>query len=89
MREDNVKIQMRKGIMEYCILAILANGESYAPAIITELKSFVTFAALKKNKWQDHVISTGVMLFISIPGLVTAFLIQYVLYRQVLFSFLL
>ena len=37
------------------------------------------FAALKKNKWQDHVISTGVMLFISIPGLVTAFLIQYVL----------
>lgn len=39
MREDNVKIQMRKGIMEYCILAILANGDSYAPAIITELKS--------------------------------------------------
>ena len=40
------------------------------------------FAALKKNKWQDHVISTGVMLFISIPGLVTAFLIQYVLCFQ-------
>ena len=39
MREDNVKIQMRKGIMEYCILAILANGDSYAPAIISELKS--------------------------------------------------
>lgn len=35
------------------------------------------FAALKKNKWQDHVISTGVMLFISVPGLVTAFLVQY------------
>ena len=30
---------MRKGIMEYCILAILANGDSYAPAIISELKS--------------------------------------------------
>ena len=39
MREDNAKIQMRKGIMEYCILAILANGDSYAPAIISELKS--------------------------------------------------
>ena len=39
MREDNAKIQMRKGIMEYCILAILANGDSYAPAIINELKS--------------------------------------------------
>lgn len=39
MKEENVKIQMRKGIMEYCILAILANGDSYAPAIISELKS--------------------------------------------------
>ena len=38
MKEDNVKIQMRKGIMDYCVLAILANGDSYAPAIITELK---------------------------------------------------
>ena len=38
MREDNVKIQMRKGILDYCILAILASGDSYAPAIIAELK---------------------------------------------------
>ncbi len=37
------------------------------------------FAALKKNKWQDQVISTGVMIFISVPGIVYAFLIQYVL----------
>ena len=29
---------MRKGVMEYCVLAILANGDSYAPAIIAELK---------------------------------------------------
>ena len=29
---------MRKGIMEYCVLAILANGDEYAPAIISELK---------------------------------------------------
>lgn len=36
------------------------------------------FAALKKNKWQDHLISTGVMVFISVPSLVTAFLVQYV-----------
>ena len=39
MREENAKIQMRKGIMEYCVLAILANGDEYAPAIISELKS--------------------------------------------------
>jgi PadR family transcriptional regulator PadR len=38
MKEENVKIQMRKGIMDYCVLAILANGDEYAPAIITELK---------------------------------------------------
>ncbi len=35
-------------------------------------------AALKKNKWQDHVISTGVMLLISVPSIVYAFLIQYI-----------
>jgi len=36
------------------------------------------FAALKKNKWQDHTISTMVMVFISVPSIVYAFLIQYV-----------
>lgn len=35
---DNVKAQMRKGILEYCILAILSRGDSYAPQIISELK---------------------------------------------------
>ena len=39
MTEDNVKAQMRKGILEYCILAILSRGESYAPRIISELKA--------------------------------------------------
>ena len=37
------------------------------------------FAALKKNKWQDHTISTAVMVFISVPGFVTASLILYFL----------
>lgn len=37
------------------------------------------FAAVKKNKWQDHVISVVVMLFISVPSFVFAFLLQYVL----------
>ena len=36
------------------------------------------FAALKKNRWQDHLISTGVMIFISVPSIVTAFLVQYI-----------
>lgn len=34
-------------------------------------------AALKKNKWQDQVISTTVMIFISVPSFVYAFLVQY------------
>ena len=38
------------------------------------------FAALKKNKWEDHVISTGVMIFVSVPSFVYAFLVQYILY---------
>lgn len=35
-------------------------------------------AALKKNKWQDHVISTGVIVLISVPSIVYALLILYV-----------
>lgn len=37
------------------------------------------YAALKKNKWQDYVISTAVMVFISVPSYVYALLVQYVL----------
>lgn len=37
------------------------------------------YAALRKNKWQDHTISTLVMVFISVPGYVIAFLLQYFL----------
>ena len=36
---DNVKAQMRKGILEYCILLILAKNDSYATLIINELKT--------------------------------------------------
>jgi oligopeptide transport system permease protein len=35
-------------------------------------------AALKKNKWQDQVISVLVMLVISVPSFVYCFIIQYV-----------
>ncbi len=42
--------------------------------------AFGVLAAIKKNKWQDHVISTGVMLFVSIPSYVYAFLVQFIFY---------
>lgn len=38
MSEENVKAQLRKGILEYCILAIISRADSYAPKIIAELK---------------------------------------------------
>lgn len=40
------------------------------------------YAALRKNKWQDHLISTGVMVFVSVPSFIYAFLVQYILYFQ-------
>lgn len=36
---DNIKSQMRKGTLEYCILLILSREECYAPRIIAELKA--------------------------------------------------
>lgn len=38
------------------------------------------YAAIKKNKWQDSFISTAVMVFISVPAFVYAFLMQYFFY---------
>ena len=36
---DNVRSQMRKGVLEYCILSILEKKEAYASSILEELKS--------------------------------------------------
>lgn len=36
---ENVRAQMRKGVLEYCILSILNKREAYASAIIEELKA--------------------------------------------------
>jgi len=38
------------------------------------------YAAVKKNKWQDSLISTLVMVFVSVPVYVYAFLVQYYTY---------
>ena len=38
------------------------------------------FAAIKKNKWPDQVISILVMIFVSVPSYVYAFLVQYFFY---------
>ena len=38
MKVENAKAQMRKGILEYCILSILEQGDAYASDIINKLK---------------------------------------------------
>ncbi|MGN0019762.1 MAG: PadR family transcriptional regulator [Sphingobacterium hotanense] len=38
MIAENTQTQMRKGILEYCILSIISRGEIYASDIIGELK---------------------------------------------------
>jgi len=38
MKIENTEAQMRKGILEYCILSILNNGEAYTSDILKELK---------------------------------------------------
>ena len=35
---ENTQTQMRKGILEYCILSIISGGDIYASDIINELK---------------------------------------------------
>ncbi len=38
MKMENTKAQMRKGVLEYCILVILSKKDSYASDIIKKLK---------------------------------------------------
>lgn len=62
----------------------------FLPTVLVNLYSLILsvpigimlgiYAAVKKNKWQDNLISTLVILFVSIPSYVYAFLVQYFLY---------
>ena len=64
--------------------------ERLLPTVLVNLYSLVVavpigiltgvFAAIKKNTWWDSFISTAVMIFISVPSYVYAFLVQYFLY---------
>lgn len=38
MNVENTKAQMRKGILEYCILSVISRGDVYASDIISNLK---------------------------------------------------
>ena len=65
-------------LMQKLPYTILVNLYSILIAIPIGLALGI-YAALKKNKWQDHVISTAVMICVSVPSYVYAFLVQYFL----------
>lgn len=67
------------------------------PTVIINFMSFIIavplglllgiFIAQKKNKWQDHVYGVVIILFISLPSFVFAFILQYfVAYQLGLFT---
>lgn len=75
--------QMYEGLSVWTVLmqklpyTVLVNLYSILIAIPLGL-GFGIYAALKKNRWQDHTISTAVIVFISVPSYVYAFIVQYV-----------
>lgn len=64
--------------------------QGFLPTVLVNLYSMIVsvpvgialgvYAAIRKNKWDDSLISTVVMVFISVPSYVYAFLVQYFLY---------
>ena len=38
MKIENTKAQMRKGVLEFCILSILQGGDAYTSEILSHLK---------------------------------------------------
>lgn len=63
-------------LLEKLPYTVLVNLYSFIFAVPLGLLLGI-YAALRKNKWQDHVISTLVMVFVSVPSYVYAFLVQY------------
>ena len=74
--------------IQYRVPALEVITSRLLPTVLVNLYSLIIstpigilfgiYAAIKKNKWQDHFISTAVMIFVSIPSYVYAFLVQYI-----------
>lgn len=61
---DRIPISLRLNIFPYLLSIPIGIG-------------FGIWAALKKNKFTDHAISVGVIIFISVPAFVVGTLLQY------------
>ena len=53
MNVDNVKSQMRKGMLEYCILLLLHKEPLYASDIIRLTPQGETFLSGLENAWDE------------------------------------
>ena len=68
--------------------AVQVIADRLLPTILVNLYSMLlsvpvglllgAWAAIQKNKWQDHLISVLVILFVSVPSYVYAFIVQYI-----------
>ncbi len=64
MNIENAQVQMRKGILEFCILHIISRGEVYASDMLDELTSarimvvegtlYPLLTRLKNSGWLDY-----------------------------------
>ncbi len=73
--------------VQYRVPAFEVISTRLLPTVLVNLYSLIfatpigimlgVYAAIKKNKWQDHTISTMVMVFVSIPSYVYAFMVQF------------
>ena len=68
---ENVRSQMRKGVLEYCILSILDKREAYASSIIEELKGANMIVVegtlypeilLHQRGWQEASAGDGLLV---------------------------
>ncbi len=74
--------------IQYRVPALEVITDRLLPTVLVNLYSLLLstpigialgiYAAVKKNKWQDHFISTAVIMCVSIPSYVYAFLVQFV-----------
>ena len=66
MNTENAKAQMRKGILEYCILLILMEGDNYATNLIKKLKDAqiivvegTLYPILTRLKTPNYLVTDG------------------------------
>ena len=64
MNVDNVKSQMRKGMLEYCIMLLLHKEPAYASDIIQKLKEAKESVEREKNKLKGSMYLLDLLILL-------------------------